>query len=343
VSERLARLSLRFVVAIALLGCLVPELPFGGQVHAATQPAVFSATILPSGTTGPTQYGIFTGKPGTTISIGPNGVITLSGAVGPNGAITVPGAAVHVTPNPGYVLARFNPGTGQWQAVPNNTIPPGTGATYALISGQPVTIPSSGHMSLARGTVTGPPGTAVTVGSTGVITVSGTTQPVQVTPSPGYVLALYNPTTGQWQPVPNNTIVPGSGTYALKSRNSVSTRCATSQAPASKQKGRVTKAPKKGRVTKAPKKGRVTKAPKKGRVTKAPKKGRVTKAPKKGRVTKAPKKGRVTKAPKKGRVTKAPKKGRVTKAPKKGRATKAPKKGRATKAPKQKATVTPGC
>jgi hypothetical protein len=139
--------------------------------------------------------------------VGPNGVINVIG---------VSGAPVHVTPNPGYVLARFNPGTGQWQAVPNNTIPPGTGATYALISSQPVTIPSSGHVLLANGTVTGKPGTAITVGSTGAITVSGATAPVQVSPKSGYVLARFNPATGQWEEVPNNTIPPRTRTtYGL--------------------------------------------------------------------------------------------------------------------------------
>jgi hypothetical protein len=138
--------------------------------------------------------------------VGPNGVINVIG---------VSGAPVHVTPNPGYVLARFNPGTGQWQAVPNNTIPPGTGATYALISSQPVTIPSSGHVLLANGTVTGKPGTAITVGSTGAITVSGATAPVQVSPKSGYVLATYNTTTHQWEAVPNNTIPAGTNTTAV--------------------------------------------------------------------------------------------------------------------------------
>ena len=175
-SQRLARLSLRFVVAAALLGCLVPELPFGGQVHAATQPQA-------------------------------SGVI-----------------------------------------------------------------PSSGRMSIANATFSGPPGTTVAVGPNGVITVSGTTQPVTVTPNPGYVLALYNPTTGQWQVVSNNTIVPGTGSYALKSRSSVApTRCSTSQAPASKQKGKAkATAPKrkgKAKATAPKKKGKATASKQKGAVT----------------------------------------------------------------------------
>jgi hypothetical protein len=202
---------LRFVVAAALLGCLVCALPFRGQVHAAgTQPQSFTGAIQSNGKL-QTPYGTFTGTPGATISVGPNGVITVSGATGP----------VRVTPKSPFFLARFNPGTGQYQAVPNNIIPPGTGATYALISSQLVTIPSSGHLLLANGTVTGPPGTAVTVGSNGVINVSGATGPVQVSPKSGYVLAAYNTTTHQWEALPNNTMQPGPGSYTLVPANSV--------------------------------------------------------------------------------------------------------------------------
>jgi hypothetical protein len=209
VSRRLPRLSLRFVVAAALLGCLVSALPFRGQVHAATQPQV--SGVIPSNQHLALGNGTFAGPPGTAIAVGPNGVITVSGATAP----------VQVTPNNGYVLARFNPTTGQWEAVPNNTIPPGTGATYGLISGQPVTIPSGGQLTLANGTVTGPPGTAVTVGPNGVISMSGATGPVQVSPNSGYVLAAYNTTTRQWEAVPNNTMLPGPGSYTLIPANSV--------------------------------------------------------------------------------------------------------------------------
>jgi hypothetical protein len=200
---------LRFVLAAALLGCLVSALPFRGQVHAASQPQ--QTGVIPA-----TQHlalgnGTFVGPPGTAIAVGPNGVVTVSGATGP----------VQVTPNNGYVLARFNPTTGQWEAVPTNTIPPGTGATYALISGQPVTIPSGGQLTLANGTVTGPPGTAVTVGPNGVISMSSATGPVQVSPNSGYVLAAYNTTTGQWEAVPSNTMQPGPGSYTLIPANSV--------------------------------------------------------------------------------------------------------------------------
>jgi hypothetical protein len=209
VSRRLPRLSLRFVLAAALLGCLVPALPFRGQVHAATQPQV--SGVIPLNQHLTLGNGTFTGPPGTNIAVGPNGVITVSGATGP----------VQVTPNNGYLLARFNPTTGQWEAVPDNTIPPGTGATYALISGQPVTIPSSGQLPLANGTVTGKPGTAITVGPNGVISMSGASGPVQVTPNSGYVLAAYNTTTGQWEAVRNNTMLPGPGSYTLIPADSV--------------------------------------------------------------------------------------------------------------------------
>jgi hypothetical protein len=294
VSRRLPRLSLRFVVAAALLSCLVCALPFRGQVHAATQPQT-CGVIPSSGTLSLPKYGTFTGSPGATICVGANGVITASGATGPvlvnpssgyalarfnratvqweavtgnsiplgtgttyalirgksvvipssgqlllangtvtgqpgaaivvgsNGEITVSGTTepVQVTPKSGYVLAVLNTTTGRWEAVPNNTIPPGTGATYALISGQPVTIPSSGRMMLANGTVTGKPGTAVTVGPNGVISMSGATGPVQVSPSTGYVLAAYNTTTRQWEAVPNNTMLPGPGSYTLIPSNRV--------------------------------------------------------------------------------------------------------------------------
>jgi hypothetical protein len=209
VSRRLPRLSLRFVLAAVLLSCLVAALPFPGQVHAASQPQV-------SGVIPPNQHlalgnGTFVGPPGTAIAVGPNGVITVSGATG----------AVQVVPNNGYILARFNTTTGQWEAVPSNTIPPGTGATYALITNQPVTIPSSGQLPLPNGTVTGQPGTAITVGSNGVINMAGATAPVQVTPNSGYVLAAYNTTTRQWEAVPNNTMQPGPGSYTLIPANSV--------------------------------------------------------------------------------------------------------------------------
>jgi hypothetical protein len=159
----------------------------------------------------PLGNGTFIGPPGTAIAVGPNGVITVSGATG----------AVQVIPNNGYILARFNPTTGQWEAVPNNTIPPGTGATYGLISSQPVTIPSSGQLTLANGTVTGQAGTAVTVGPNGVISMSGATGPVTVKPNSGYVLAAYNTTTRQWEAVSNNTMQPGPGSYTLIPANSV--------------------------------------------------------------------------------------------------------------------------
>jgi hypothetical protein len=82
-------------------------------------------------------------------------------------------------------------------------------------------IPSSGQIMLANGTVTGKPGTAITVESNGVITLSGATGPVQATPKSGYVLAAFNTATGQWEAVPNNTMRPGPGSYALISGNSV--------------------------------------------------------------------------------------------------------------------------
>jgi hypothetical protein len=200
---------LRFVIAAALLSCLVSALPLRGQVHAATQPQV--SGVIPLNQHLTLGNGTFTGAPGTNIAVGPNGVITVSGATGP----------VQVTPNNGYVLARFNPTTGQWEAVPDNTIPLGTGATYALISSQPVTIPSSGQMTLANGTITGKPGTAITVGPNGVISMAGATAPVQVTPNSGYVLAAYNTTTRQWEAVSNNTMQPGPGSYTLIPANSV--------------------------------------------------------------------------------------------------------------------------
>jgi hypothetical protein len=57
---------------------------------------------------------------------------------------------VQFTPKSGYVLARFNTTTGRWEAVPNNTIPPGTGATYALISGNSVPHITSSRVQLGR-------------------------------------------------------------------------------------------------------------------------------------------------------------------------------------------------
>ena len=49
----------------------------------------------------------------------------------------------------------------------------------------------------------------------------GSTGPVQVVPNRGYVLAFYNTTTGRWEVVLNNTIRPGTGTYALIPVNAV--------------------------------------------------------------------------------------------------------------------------
>jgi hypothetical protein len=44
---------------------------------------------------------------------------------------------------------------------------------------------------------------------------------VEVLPDTGYVLALYNPTTGQWEAVLDGMFRPGTGTYALISVNGV--------------------------------------------------------------------------------------------------------------------------
>src|SRR2546421_585440 len=49
----------------------------------------------------------------------------------------------------------------------------------------------------------------------------GPTGPVQVTPNSGYVLAAYNTTTRQWEAVPNNTMLPGPGSYTLIPSNNV--------------------------------------------------------------------------------------------------------------------------
>jgi hypothetical protein len=77
------------------------------------------------------------------------------------------------------------------------------------------------HLTLGNGTFNGNPGATISVGPNGVITVSGSTGPVQVIPNRGYVLALYNTTTGRWEAVLNNTIRPGTGTFALIPVNAV--------------------------------------------------------------------------------------------------------------------------
>src|SRR5438105_14441295 len=74
VLRRSPRLSLRFVAAAALLGCLVSALPFRGQVHAATEPQSSGVIALNHHVT--LSRGTFVGNPGATISVRPNGLIT---------------------------------------------------------------------------------------------------------------------------------------------------------------------------------------------------------------------------------------------------------------------------
>jgi hypothetical protein len=61
-----------------------------------------------------------------------------------------------------------------------------------------------------------------------VISVSGSKAPVHVIPDRGYVLARFNPTTNQYEVVLKNTIIPGTGTYALIARDDVPHKLARS-------------------------------------------------------------------------------------------------------------------
>jgi len=130
-----SRLSRRPVATVALLVLLASALPAAGLAHAATmrlglgngsQPGV--ACTTPAANHNPhCASGTFNVPAGTTITIGADGVVGLTDASG-----NPLKSAVTVTPDAGFVLAKFNPATGMFEVVPDNTITPG--GTFALVS-----------------------------------------------------------------------------------------------------------------------------------------------------------------------------------------------------------------
>jgi hypothetical protein len=124
-------------MAAALLSCLAAALPLCGQIHAASQPQ--SSGVIAFHRPLHLWRGSFSGHPGTTILVGPNGVITIERSPG----------CVSVTPDRGYVLARFNPRAGRWEAVRDLSVCPRKGL-YALVSRKAVPYITSLSVQLAR-------------------------------------------------------------------------------------------------------------------------------------------------------------------------------------------------